>query len=70
MELEDLLDITCQQYYKRGIANIHKIPTYFKITGTTRDIILNFLALADYYLKGGLLDGYYSYPTRYRAVPP
>jgi recombination protein U len=172
-ELETLLDTACQQYYVRGIANIHKIPTPLKIIGTTKrglltvpkeksivdylgefrgipfameakktnnktffridpwkreshqreffekwngmrfylisfwsiqehylvpyqavkelrdkkislswlresypqvpssqGIILNFLVVLDYYIKGGLLDGNYYYPTCNRAVSP
>ncbi len=39
-ELETLLDAACQQYYQRKIASIQKIPTPFKIIGTTQKGLL------------------------------
>jgi recombination protein U len=34
-ELETLLDMACRQYYIRRIATIQKVPTPYKIIGTT-----------------------------------
>lgn len=43
--------------------NYPQVPSY-------QGIILNYLAVADYYIKGGLLDGNYHYPACNRAAPP
>lgn len=38
--IEQMLDMSCQQYFDRGIACIQKVPTPFKIVGTSGKLLL------------------------------